>query len=100
MRVVARSTLMEFAARHPRAAPSLDHWYRLARIAAWRTTGEVAADFSKAEVLNGVRVRFEIARGYFRLIAAFDFQRQIAFVKFAGTHAEYDRIDALTVSMR
>jgi len=43
-------------------------------------------------------VRFEIAVGNYRLIAAFDFRRQIAFVKFLGTHAEYDKIDALTVS--
>ena len=99
MRVVARSTLIQFAARHPRSAPSLDHWYRLARAAAWRTTGEVAADFSKAKVLNGERVRFEIAGGYFRMIVAFDFRRQIAFVKFVGTHTEYDRVDALTVSV-
>lgn len=100
MRVVARSTLVEFAARHPRATPSLDHWYRLAKAAAWQTSAEVAGDFSKAKVLNGERVRFEIAGGYFRLIASFDFERQIVFVKFVGMHAEYDKVDALTVSMR
>ena len=59
---------------------------------------EVQAAFPKAKVLNGDRVRFEIAGGQFRLIAAFDFEKQIVFVKFLGTHAEYDAIDALTVS--
>jgi mRNA interferase HigB len=49
-------------------------------------------------VLNRDRVRFEIAGGNYRLVAAFDFRRQIAFVKFVGTHAAYDKIDALTVS--
>jgi mRNA interferase HigB len=49
-------------------------------------------------VLNRERVRFEIAGGNYRLVAAFDFRRQIAFVKFIGTHAEYDRIDVLTAS--
>ena len=44
------------------------------------------------------RVRFEVAGGNYRLAAAFDFRRQVAFVKFIGTHAEYDRIDALTIS--
>ncbi len=44
------------------------------------------------------RARFEVAGGDFRLIAAFDFQRQIAFVKFIGAHTEYDRVDAATVA--
>ncbi|MCR5858821.1 type II toxin-antitoxin system HigB family toxin [Mesorhizobium sp. J428] len=89
---------MEFARRHPDAQASLDHWYRLAMKASWSSTAEIAAAFSKAKVLNAERVRFEVAGGNYRLIVAFDFVRQIAFVKFVGTHAEYDRIDALTVS--
>jgi len=52
-----------------------------------------------AKILNGERARFEIAGGNFRMIVAFDFVRGIAFVKFIGTHAEYDRINALTVSL-
>jgi mRNA interferase HigB len=52
----------------------------------------------KSKVLNRDRARFEVAGGDYRLIAAFDFRRQIAFVKFIGTHAEYDAIDALTVA--
>ncbi len=54
--------------------------------------------FSKTKVLNGARVRFDLAGGEYRLIVAFDFGRKIAFVKFIGTQAEYDKIDALTVS--
>jgi mRNA interferase HigB len=49
-------------------------------------------------VLNRDRVRFEVAAGNYRLIASFDFRRQIIFVKFLGTHAEYDAIEALTVA--
>lgn len=59
---------------------------------------DIQAMFPKAKVLNGDRVRFEIAGGQFRLIVAFDFEKQIAFVKFLGTHAEYDEIDALSIS--
>ncbi len=54
--------------------------------------------FRADEVFNRERVRFEVAGGNYRWIAAFDFRRQIAFVKFIGTHAQYDRVDALTVS--
>lgn len=98
MRVIARSTLVEFARRHSDAQASLDHWYRLAMKANWGSTAEIAAAFSKAKVLNSERVRFEVAGGNYQLIVAFDFVRQIAFVKFVGTHVEYDRVDALTVS--
>jgi mRNA interferase HigB len=52
----------------------------------------------KSKALNRDRASFEVAGGDYRLIAAFDFRRQIAFVKFIGTHAEYDAIDALTVA--
>jgi mRNA interferase HigB len=50
------------------------------------------------KVLNRERVRFEVAGGNYRLVAALDLARQIAFVKFIGSHAESDRIDALTAS--
>lgn len=60
--------------------------------------GHVQKSAPKAKVINGERVRFEIAGGNYRMIVAFDFRRQIAFVKFIGIHAEYDRIDAAQVS--
>ena len=98
MRIIARSNIVRFGERNPIARASLEHWYRITLAATWETTSDVQATFSKAKVLNAERVRFEIAGGDFRMICAFDFRRGVAFVKFIGTHAEYDRIDALTVS--
>lgn len=60
---------------------------------------EVRAAAPNAKIFNGERVRFSVAGGNYRLIVAFDFAREIAFVKFIGTHAEYDRIDALTIAL-
>jgi mRNA interferase HigB len=99
MRLIARSTLVEFAEKHPETKASLAHWVSVARSATWTNANEVQASFSKAKVLNGERVRFEVAGGDYRMIVAFDFRRSIAFIKFVGTHADYDRIDALTVSL-
>jgi mRNA interferase HigB len=99
MRIVARNSLTTFAKHHPEAGASLEHWFKTAKTACWGSTQEVQAAFSKAKILNAERVRFEIQGGNHRLIVAFHFRRQIAFVKFIGTHAEYDRIDALTVSL-
>jgi len=52
-----------------------------------------------AKILNGERARFEIAGGNVQMVVAFDFGRRIALIRFVGTHAEYDRIDALTVAI-
>jgi mRNA interferase HigB len=99
MRLIARNVLLAYAARHPEMAVLLDRWQRLIRAGAWSFMDEVRRAAPKAKVLNRDRVRFAIAGGDYRLIAAFDFRRQIVFVKFLGTHAEYDAIDALTVAM-
>lgn len=98
VRIIARSTIAAFADEHPNARASLAHWVSVARDADWRTVDDVQAAFSKAKALNGDRVRFAIAGGDYRMIVAFDFRRGIAFIKFVGTHAEYDKVDALTVS--
>jgi mRNA interferase HigB len=98
MRLIARNVLVAYAERHAETAIPLDRWYRLTRAANWTSMDDVRRAAPKAKVLNRDRVRFEIAGGNYRLVAAFDFRRQIVFVKFIGTHAEYDAIDALTVS--
>jgi mRNA interferase HigB len=99
MRVIARNTLVRFWTKHPEARVPLERWFNLVRAAHWATMDEVRKAAPKAKVLNAERARFEVAGGNYRLIVAFDFRRQAVFVKFIGTHAEYDRIDALTVSL-
>jgi mRNA interferase HigB len=98
MRIITRTNLLVYARDHPETAGPLERWRALVKQAQWSSMDEVRQVFGKAKVLNADRVRFEIAGGDYRLIAAFDFVRQIAFIKFIGTHAEYDRVDALTVS--
>jgi mRNA interferase HigB len=98
MRVIARNVLVAFWSKHPVAKISLERWHSLVKAGHWTSTDEIQKAAPKAKVLNRERVRFEVAGGNCRLVAAFDFRRQIVFVKFIGTHAEYDRIDALTVS--
>ncbi len=89
---------MAHAHRHPETAISLERWYRLVKAANWTSMDDIRRAAPKSKVLNRDRARFEVAGGDYRLVAAFDFRRQIAFVKFIGTHAEYDAIDALTVA--
>ena len=94
MRVIARNALVGFWGDHPETKVSLEGWCQLVRAAHWTSTDEVQKAAPRAKVLSRERVGFEIAGGNYRLVAAFDFRQQIAFVKFIGTHAEYDRIDA------
>lgn len=97
MRIIARKNIVAYFATHPLTRASLTHWLEVAENADWSSTIEVMADFSKAKTVTAERVRFEVAGGDHRMIVAFHFRRGIAFIKFIGTHAEYDRIDAATV---
>ena len=99
MRVIAKSTLVSFWNTHPETKVALERWYKRVRAARWTSTDEVQRAAPKCKALTRERVRFEVAGGNYRLVVAFDFRRQTAFVKFIGTHAEYDRVDALTVSL-
>jgi mRNA interferase HigB len=99
MRIIAWSGLSSLAERHPETKASLYRWRTLVKNAKWNSMDDVRLAAPNAKILNGERARFEIAGGNFWMIVAFDFGRGIAFIKFIGTHAEYDRIDALTVSI-
>ena len=94
MRIIARENIVAYFTKHPLTRVSLTHWLVVAENAAWSSTNEVIAVFSKAKTVTAERVRFEVAGGDHRMIVAFHFRRGIAFIKFIGTHAEYDRIDA------
>jgi mRNA interferase HigB len=98
MRIVSWRALSSYAERHPETEVPLHRWRTLVKGAKWNSMEDVRSAAPNAKILNGERARFEIAGGNFRMIVAFDFSRSIAFVKFIGTHAEYDRVDALTVS--
>jgi mRNA interferase HigB len=96
MRVIAKNRLVVFWEQNPNAKASLLHWYHVTSKAAdWKSTNDVQKAFPHAKVLNAERVRFEIAHNTFRLIVAFNFRTQIAFIKFVGSHAEYNKVDAL-----
>jgi mRNA interferase HigB len=98
MRIIAWSVLASYAQAHPETNVSLHRWRSLVRAADWRSMDDVRQATPAAKILNGERVRFEVAGGNFRMIVAFYFRRHTAFIKFIGSHAEYDRIDASTVS--
>ena len=98
MRVIARNVLLAYARVHPETSVPLERWYRLVKAANWTSMDDIRHAAPRSKALNRGRVRFEVGGGNYRLVAAFDFRRQIVFVKFVGSHAQYDVIDALTVA--
>jgi len=99
MRIISWNVLSSYEEKHPETKVPLSGWRTVVKAAKWASMEDVRAAAPNAKILNGERARFEIAGGNHRMVIAFDFVRGAAFVKFIGTHAEYDRIDALTVAL-
>ena len=99
MRIVAGKNILAYAEKHPVTEPSCNYWLKTASSADWRTMNEISMSFRNCKVLNGERIRFEVAGGGHRMIVALSFPGRACWIKFLGTHKEYDAIDALAVAM-
>lgn len=97
MNIIKRASLQAFWIRHRDAEAALKEWFRTAKSSGWTCMADIKATYPKASILNSERVVFDICGGNYRLIVAFKFSANIAFIKFIGTHQEYDRVDAATV---
>jgi mRNA interferase HigB len=97
MRIVAVSTLRDFWVRHSPAEQSLRAWYEEARRATWKAPQEIKARYASASFVGKNRVVFNIKGNDYRLVVAVSYSFQAVYIKFVGTHAAYDRIDASTV---
>lgn len=97
MRLIAKRTLKQFWESSPKytdAKAPLEAWHAEALKANWKTPQEIKAQFRSASILKNKRVVFNIAGNKYRLIVSIDYIRQACFVKFVGTHEQYDLIDA------
>jgi mRNA interferase HigB len=94
MRIIALGTLREFWRRHPDAEMPLRAWYAIARRAVWRRPAEIKANYRNASFTANNRVIFNIKGNAYRLVTAVHYNRGLMFVRFVGTHREYDSIDA------
>jgi len=98
--VIAKGTLREFWESSPAysdAETPLVEWFRHMEKAIYRTPQQVKAELRTASILKGGRVVFNIGGNKYRVILAIDYQRQLGFIRFVGTHAQYDQINAETV---
>ena len=103
MRIIARSTLTRFieklSGHKDRGAvkSALDSWFQEVRRAAWKNSSEVKASYAHASIVGADRIVFNLKGNAYRLVAAIDYRRGIVFIKWLGTHKEYDAIDVRAV---
>lgn len=97
MRIIAISQLRAFWSKHPQAEIPLRAWYAEGSRADWRSQTDIKAAYRNASFLPGNHVIFNIKGNDYRLVVAVHYNRGMMFIRFVGTHAEYDRIDAGTI---
>jgi mRNA interferase HigB len=104
MRVIARKTLKRFidslkGSKDQKAVKSaLDSWFHEARQAYWKNPADIVKAYANASIVGSDRVVFNIKGNDYRLVVAIHYRLQIVFIKWLGSHAEYDKIDVKTVN--
>jgi mRNA interferase HigB len=97
MRIVAITALQAFWAKHPDSKVPLQSWYALASRAKWKSPADIKAAYRNASFIANERVVFNIKGNDYRLVAAIDFEKAIVWIKWVGSHTDYDKIDVKRV---
>ncbi len=100
MNIYNRSSLIDFYRKHGNSKVPLEVWYEDVEAKIWKTTNQLKNDYGgNVSVLKNSRVVFDIKGNDYRLVAAINYDNGWVFIKFIGTHAEYDKIDANTIDL-
>lgn len=94
MRIITRKTLKQFWVIYPQAEHPLKAWYKIASKAFWNSPNDIKADYRSVSFLDNNRVCFNIGGNKFRLIVKINYNTGIIYIRFIGTHEDYNKIDA------
>ncbi len=97
MVIIIKKTLSAFAEKHPEAALPLNNWYSIAKTANWSKLADVKNMFNNVDYVGNNRYVFNIKGNDFRLVTMIFFDTRTIFIRFIGTHKEYDKIDCSTI---
>ena len=97
MRIISKKTLREFWEKHSDSQEQLKSWFHETNNSAWKAPKEIKKEYPSASFLEGNRVVFNIKGNKYRLIVKISYDYQMVWVRFVGTHAEYDKIDATKI---
>ena len=96
-RIFSKSTLREYWETHPESEQYLKTWYDTAMSSDWKNPNDIKMTYASASILKNSRIVFNIRGNSYRLVTKFNFEKQWIFVRFIGTHEEYNKIDANTI---
>ena len=95
--IVSRKKLRSFWRKYPDSEETLKTWYKVAMKAKWKTSNEVKTQYGNASVIGNNRIVFNICGNKYRLIVKFNYEMQWCWIRFVGSHAAYDKVDALEI---
>ena len=96
-RILAKSTLRTFWEKHADSEQYLKTWYDTAMNTEWKNPNDVKETYANASILKDRRIVFNIKGNSYRLVVKFNFEKQWLFIRFIGTHSDYDKINANTI---
>ena len=97
MRIIAKGTIRDFWDKNPNSEQALLSWYKIARKAEWKNFNEVKEQFGSCKIIGHERIIFKIKGNNYRLVIKITFTNQIVWIRFIGSHEEYDSINAKTI---
>jgi mRNA interferase HigB len=97
MRVISRKILREFWEKHPDARQPLQTWYADVKHATWTSPVDIKSVYQNASFIANNRIVFNIKGNKYRIVIIVQYQYEVVYIRFIGTHKEYDRINAETV---
>jgi mRNA interferase HigB len=97
MRIISRKRLRKFWEQHPDAQQALQAWYADVKNADWQTPADIKNVYRNASIVANNRAIFNIKGNKYRLVVVVQYQYGIVYIRFVGTHQDYDKIDAATI---
>ena len=97
MRVIAKKTLREFWEKHNDCEQQLKSWYQEASKAEWTSPNDIKYEYPSASIIGNDMIVFNIKGNTYRLIVKMNFDYHMVWIRFIGTHAEYDKVNAKTI---
>lgn len=92
--IISKKTLVDYYNKHKETKSQLEAWYQEAKIAEWKNPQEIKEKYASASIIGGNRVVFNIKGNKYRLVTKINYHMKTVYIRFIGTHKEYDRINA------